>query len=617
LGTPLVCQAGATRCNGALERCGENGSKWQVADDCPGRGLMCSTSLQRCATCEPSTTSCNGSTVRICNADGSDSTDVRTCDGDTGFACRQGVCQQLCTVAAMVKSNVGCEYWAVDLDNAVVDASRNAAAQQFAVVISNPQPDVRAHIVIEQDDAAPGQDADVQKIAEATVLPQGLETFKLGPREVDGSPDGQFNTGTGTALTRHAYRITSQVPIVAYQFNPLENVNVFSNDASLLKPVEALTYDPGTLGRAYVVVAWPQTIASTDDPNTNFDPTSPTDLRAFLAIVGTRPDTRVRVTTTTRVIPGGPVAETLPGGVIETTLQPFEVLNLETGGANADFTSSLIDADQPVAVFPGSEASDAPIFPSLALRFCCADHLEEQLDPIRTAGHKFVLAHTPSRTKAIKDAGGVIGVVDNEPEFFRLVAVSETGANVTTSLPPPDDHFRLTGVGQVKDLVTVDHVLVTSDGPLIVGDVQAGQQAAFVPNGLPGGDPSLVIVPPIEQYRSDYIFLTPDKYAFDFVVIVAPREADTLLDGQPVDATRCRQGMSVPGYWVYQCQLSFPKIDPTLTGAAAVMPGLQNDGVHRIVSSLPVGVLVFGWDSFVSYGYAAGTQLEEINPPLK
>jgi hypothetical protein len=44
-----------------------------------------------------------------------------------------------------------------------------------------------------------------------------------------------------------------------------------------------------------------------------------------------------------------------------------------------------------------------------------------------------------------------------------------------------------------------------------------------------------------------------------------------------------------------------------------VMPGLQNDGVHRIVSNAAVGVLVFGWDSFVSYGYAAGTELEEIN----
>jgi hypothetical protein len=44
-----------------------------------------------------------------------------------------------------------------------------------------------------------------------------------------------------------------------------------------------------------------------------------------------------------------------------------------------------------------------------------------------------------------------------------------------------------------------------------------------------------------------------------------------------------------------------------------LQPGMQNDGVHRILGNAPIGVLVFGWDSFVSYGYAAGTQLEEIN----
>jgi hypothetical protein len=251
------------------------------------------------------------------------------------------------------------------------------------------------------------------------------------------------------------------------------------------------------------------------------------------------------------------------------------------------------------------------VFASLAQRFCCADHLEEQLDPIRTAGNAFVLAHTPSRTQAIKDAGGVIGVV-SEPEFFRLVAVSEGGANVTTSLPAPNDRFRLPGLGDVRDLTTLGDVLVNSDGPLIVGDVQAGQQAAFVPNGLPGGDPSLVIIPPIEQYRSDYIFLTPDKYAFDFIIVIAPPGATIVLDGQPIDPARCNQG-SVPGFSVYRCQLSFPKIDPLLTGTAAVLPGNQNDGVHRIVSSAPVGVLVFGWDSFVSYGYAGGTELGDIN----
>jgi len=605
-----TCTAGALRCNGALERCSEDSTGWNVIDDCPKQSLVCSAELSKCTRCEPAKSRCDGQTIMACNADGQGETQGNTCDASQGIACRDGGCRALCNYARVVKSNVGCEYWAADLDNAMISASLNAAGQQFAVVVSNPQPDLAAHVIIEQDDGLPGEASQLRVAAESTILPLNLETFKLGPREVDGSPDGEFNTGTGTALTRHAYRIRSQVPIVAYQFNPLENVNVFSNDASLLKPVEALTYAPGTLGLAYVAIGWPQTIANTDDPRTNFDPQTPIDLRAFLTLVGTRADTHVRVTTSTRVIPGGPVVETQPGGVIEATIQPFEVLNLETGGFNADFTSSTIDADQPVVVFSGSEASDAPYFDDLIHRFCCADHLEEQLDPIRTAGKNFVLAHTPSRTQAVKNAGGNVGL-QPEPEFFRIVAVSQNGANVTTSLAAPNDRFRLAGRGDSRDLVTFDDVLVKSDGPVIVGDVQASQEAAFIPRGLPGGDPSLVIVPPIEQFRADYIFLTPDKYSFDFIVVIAQPGASVTLDGQLLDPRGCDVG-HVTGYDVFRCQLSFPKIDNTLVGSP-LLPGLQNDGVHRVLSSAPVGVLVFGWDAFVSYGYAAGTQLEEIN----
>jgi hypothetical protein len=607
---PPLCTAGAERCRGARERCNADGRAWSVVDDCPLRGLVCAVSLGRCAVCDPASPRCEGQTIMTCNADGTSEAPGDTCDVSREIVCRQGVCVALCEYAARVKSNVGCEYWAADLDNANVGLSRNAAAQQFAVVVSNPQPDLTAHVVIEQDDSLPGEPPKVRKIAEADVLPQNLETFKLGPREVDGSPEGQFNTGTGTALTRHAYRVTSQIPIVAYQFNPLENFNVFSNDASLLKPVEALTNEPGTFARAYVVLGWPQTIAATDDPNTNYNPNNPINLRAFLTLIGTRATTHVRVRTTTNVVPGGPVPATGPGGIIEATLEPFDVLNLETGGINSDFTSSLIDADEPLVVFSGSEASDAPVFQTLAKRYCCADHLEQQLDPIRTAGKSFVLAHTPSRTQALKNAGAILGVTE-EPEYFRVMAVSEAGAIVETTLPPPDDRFELKGQGALRELISYDDVVVKSDRPITVGQIQAGQEAALVPYGMPGGDPSFILLPPIEQYRSDYVFLTPDKYAFDFIVAVARTGSRVALDGAIVDASRC-EITPLPGFDVYRCQLSFPKIDPTKPGNP-VEPGMQNDGVHRVTSDTPVGVIAMGWDTFVSYGYAAGTQLDAIN----
>ena len=120
--------------------------------------------------------------------------------------------------------------------------------------------------------------------------------------------------------------------------------------------------------------------------------------------------------------------------------------------------------------------------------------------------------------------------------------------------------------------------------------------------------------------------MTPDKYAFDFIRIVAPRTAVVVLDGRSVDeidgctasdadgitddARRKQVGPSP--FLVYECQLSFPIIDPNKTAPANLSPGAQNDGVHRVESNEKVGVLVDGFDSYVSYAYAAGTELEFI-----
>jgi IgGFc binding protein len=624
--TTRICVPASVRCDvGRLERCddGPSGPSWTMLDDCAKGGLVCAARLARCAECLPDAGTCKGQDAYACDAQGNTSTRLRTCDPTSGAPCRDGLCVDLCAQAAKQRSNVGCEYWAVDLDNAMISASSNAAAQQFAVVVSNPQPDVTVKVHIFQDDGAPGEAPQPVEIQSATIAPRNLQVFKLGPREIDGSADGQYDNGTNTALTRHAYKITSDFPVVAYQFNPLENANVFSNDASLLKPVEALAPATAGLSLSYVVASWPQTIAATDDPSTNFDPQTPTNLRAFLTIVGTRPDTHVEVRTTTAVVPGGPVPATPARGTITATLDAFDVLNLETGEFNADFTGSVIKADGPIAVFTGSEASDAPHFTTLAERRCCADHLEDQLDPVRTAGKRFVIAHTPSRTRAVAAAGATTGVVP-EPDFVRFVAATDKGAVIKTTLPRPDDVIHLVGIGGYHEVKALRDFTATSTEPVSVVQIMASQDAAFVKRGLPGGDPSLLVEPPIEQFRADYVFLTPDKYAFDFVSVVAPAGATVLLDGTSITALSCdvgpadgltteARGGAAPAFIAYRCQLSFPTIDPQKAAPNNVSPGAQNDGVHRVLSNQPVGVVVSGFDSYVSYAYAAGTELRDLS----
>lgn len=620
--TPL-CDVGALRCaQDALEECvpgldGRAGFATKI--DCAASQQTCASPALGCRVCVPGAATCAGPTlsrVDTCRADGSGWDAGPECTGQ-GQACRGGVCGDLCSIAAAQRSNVGCEYWAAQLDNARISQSQNATAQQYAVVVSNPQRDVAADVTVELDDAAPGEPADVRVVAKARVLPQNLEVFLLGPRWVDGAVDTAGTGETHTAVTRAAYKITSNVPIVAYQFNPLDNVNVFSNDASLLKPVEAIA------GAArYVVAGWPQTIAVDDDPDKNFN----LNLRNFLTIVGTRARTSVTVKTTAAIVGGGPVPAVPVGGTLNYTLDPFEVLNLETGGFHADFTGSIIEASDAVVVFSGSEASDAPHWDRFSQRSCCADHLEEQLDPARTAGRRYVLGRSPNRSRAVIAAGaGTISPVD-EPEFVRVIAVAEGKVQIRTTLPPPDDSFVLDGPGGFREIVYRQDFALESDGAIHLVDLQASQDAAGVPRGLPGGDPSLLVVPPVEQFRADYVFLTPDKYAFDFVSIFAPKGTQLLFDGAAFEPDACEVADVAPapspitgkptvsGWQVWRCQLSFPVIDTTQPSGKNVQPGRQNDGVHRLQASRPVGAVVYGFDSYVSYAYAAGTELTSISP---
>ncbi|HEV8548735.1 MAG TPA: IgGFc-binding protein [Polyangiaceae bacterium] len=617
------CTVGAYRCAPELEVCTKDAgaAAWSKLENCSAEGLVCSVALAACSVCQPNQKDCHGDAAVICSSDGSGFETLEECDESAGYACRLGNCSNLCGDAAKVRSNVGCEYWAVDLDNADVDDTLNAAAQQFAVVVSNAQPDVTTKVTIEQDDSQPGKKNAPYVVAEADIPPLSLRVFPLGPREVDGSPPGTFNSGTHSALTRQAFRVRSSFPVVAFQFNPLANVGVFSNDASLLKPREALQPEGGGIQNEYVVVGWPQTIAHSDDPRVNFGSNKRVDLRAFLTLVGTADDTTVRVTTTAHFLGAPGIAETETGGELTLKLGAFDVLNLETDDFNADFTGTLVASDRAVVAFSGSEASDAPYFNSLGKRFCCADHLEEQLDHLRTAGTHFIAAATPNRTDALIASGAAVGHAD-QADYFRVVATNPAGAHVETSLPAVPA-LDLSFQGDFLDIPSAGSFALTSDLPITLMSVSPSQEAAGVPRDLPGGDPSSLIIPPIEQFRSTYVFLTPNEYAFDFVRISAPEKAVIVFDGRPLADFGCAETpagavteelLGTVNYVVYSCQLGFPVIDPLRPATQNLSDGVQNDGVHVIESDLPVGVLVDGFDRYVSYAYAGGTELSFIVP---
>ncbi|GAB5550381.1 MAG: IgGFc-binding protein [Sandaracinaceae bacterium] len=632
-----------------------------VRDDCAARDdgkNTCIPSLG-CSICRPDDVFCVGNDVVVCNGEGTAYEVMEECELEEGFVCDVNRCKNLCELAIEERSYQGCEFYGVDLDNAAIDRGLDASGQQYSIVVSNPG-GFPTEVVVERNDAPVGEEPSLTEVERVTVLPGDLEVLNLPRREVDGSSsfipctassecgaetcwcagamtteeggdrdcrcrnqamtDG-LNDGTHSALSSNAYRVTSILPIIAYQFNPLDNVGVFSNDASLLLPTSAI-------GQTYTVVGWPQTIADSSNPNEDFDPrVDDEDLRAFLTIVGSQAGTHVTVTLgpqVREVVPvGGEGEPGIEGTVWEFDIGAFDVINLETDGFNADFTGTTVDADRPVAVFSGSEASDAPRFNVLANRQCCADHLEEQLFPNDTLGTRFFIGRMPPRSSALNRAfldptQDSVGEF-NEPEYVRIVAVASGTTDVTTTLPPPEDRIALEQ-GQSAILVANQDIEINSSQAVAVLQVLASQEAVGIPSEYPGGDPAIIAVPPVEQYRSDYVFLTPGLYGFDFVTVVAPRGAEILLDERPIaefdcdvapaDGIRRRDGDPPPDWVVYRCQFSFPDIPPDNRGR--VEDGDQNDGYHTLRSTEDVGMVVYGFDAFVSYAYAGGLNLEVI-----
>jgi hypothetical protein len=595
----LVCTtAGPGRCEGDVAvRCVSEGAFLRAErTDCELTGERCAAGA--CVPCIAGSSGCFEGNAARCRDDGSGWEVTATCDLEAGQACISGACANLCELAVMDRSYEGCEFYPVDLD------TRGFSAPPFGIIVSNPNP-FATHVVLEVDDSAPGQAPSIRTVAEVDLPPLDLESFVLDRRRIDGVPDGTGWRETGTARTRRAYRVRARHPVIAYQFNPLAQADVFSNDASLLFPTSAL-------GTRTTVIGWPQNLSTRG----TLDEVADEDYRSTLTLVGTAAGTSITVRfgpQASRILGLEPGEVWGPGDEARFELGPFDTLNLETDGFLADFTGTVVESSQGVVVYTGSEGADVPSYERTSQRLCCADHIEGQLPPDRSLGTRFVLARTPSRSRAINEAltDAFFALPEAEEyEVARVLAVEPGTTRVDTALAAPYDAFLL-AQGQSATLVLDrDTELVASQSVAVI-QLLAGQEALGIPGQYPGGDPALIVVPPVDQFRRDYVFLTPATYGFDAVTIVSPPAATVLLDDAPLPATCERVGSdgssgAMAPWVIHRCPLSFPIVN----GDFSVSAGSQGDGVHRVRADVPVGVVVSGFDAFVSYAYAAGMDLE-------
>lgn len=593
----------AGRCPAARTFC-EDGAFWACADDGVTRTELdrCAEACDRdlgCVACIPGTGRCEGDVSARCAPDGSRFDRVRDCAA-AGVACLPtGFCDDECGDAEARDSNVGCRFLAVPL------LTYNFAAYpgyDFGVLVGNAalfDADVTVRLG--------GRRVASRRVAagavERIVLPWIPEmSLRFGGDVRSELRWESFVTPDG------AYEITSTRPVTVFQFSPLgpddpDAFPLYSMDASVLLPTHTLA------GAARVLTQPPAS-----------DGRFVIDTPGYLAVVGAG-DREVTVTVRADVAllgaTGGRWADAAPGEPVSFALAPGEVAHVmpprpprcdrflhdvvwyrfpaDAPGGDwhckwpaYDPTGARVEADGPVAVFGGHVSADVPI----GMGGGRGPHLETQIPPEQTW----------------REDHRVVPAVELDPAddayAFNVLRVLARDPATTVTVDPPQEGFAGGPLepGEVLDFRVVSPCVVRGSAPILVGQMTTGMVRP-IDDGftLDLGDvtsPSLAIVPPVDQYRADYVVALPGWFdgppllgnvnfrRANHLAVVRAAGVPVTLDDAPLDAAWSAVG---DGYEQAVVKVS--------------------GGVHRLRSDAPFGLMAFGLHANLSYLFAGGTDL--------
>lgn len=561
-----------------------------------------------------------------------------------------------CAYAASQKSYFGCEYWGTTMDNGVdrffkggTTSGQGTTNSDFAFVVTN-QTDFPAEVRVyrwlgNQEVMLPL----VNVPPRTDPATRGLVVIKVPWQSIGNASDALGVTGRA----RYGYRLTSTRPVTVYQFSPLDAMKTgascssngqctsapngvctsgqcryfsFSNDASLLLPSHILGTQYVVMSPGHIKYRSCGFFSCTEQSFTN----------SQISIVATQPNTQVTLRSRARTLAGGGVAAIQKNGQVTYTLQPYEVLQFATDldGANLgacsvnpfdaigasevcrvdnDLTGSVVSSDKPVAVWGGADCTLVPF------NQAACDHVEEQIFPFSTWGRQFVAVRShPLRLVS----GAFASTTAAGHDYYKVVASCPpsqcpSGTVLTFSTPPaaadvlpPNrclggtslqaNNCRLAG-GDFMEFRSKSHFTLTGDYPISVGMFLAAQDATTgTGTSAPDqGDPSFILLPPVEQWRSSYTVLAAPGIRDNYIALAVDdtRVGEVQVDGVPVTGFTF-----IPGS-------TFKVVNRPVAVGTHTVEILPKPGA----TALPAGgVVVYGFDSYVSYGYAGGLDLGSI-----
>lgn len=350
--------------------------------------------------------------------------------------------------------------------------------------------------------------------------------------------------------------IKSLKPIAVYAHIFAENVS----GATLLLPVN-------TLGKDYLSINYKQ-ISNSNNGTKN---TEGVPSYSTLAVIATEDNTTVEIT------PSQPLLNGIPAN------QPFTV-NLKKGevyqGLSAtDLTGSRIrsivsaaGACKKIAVFSGSSKISIGCQGDRG----SSDNLFQQVYPLAVWGKNYVTAPLKGRYYDI------LRIVLSSPD----TKVTVNGAAPTGGL----------NNGLYYEFTSTTTNVIAADKPIQVVQYAVTQGEGLNCQFIQGdtGDPEMIYLTPIEQTLDHVTLNSTGNYRIlnNFInVIIETAAVPTFsLDGEPYT-----QFSPVPNSIYSYAQISV------------------NAGVHNIKASDGFNAIAYGFGKTESYGYAAGTNLKNLN----
>ena len=525
----------------------------------------------------------------------------------TSEGCAGGQCIAACAAAAASHGSLGCDFWVGT--PVTLDVESGQAQPCFAMFVANTWP-VAATLTVSRNGTTydpttfayiPSQSAPAQW---PPLTAQGVPVGDVAVLYLSGASDVTFvedpnvvlscpqptATGASTELVgtgkSNAFHVTSNVPVTAYDIFP------FGGAVSHF-PAAELLYPSSAWGTNYVVLATP---AGT---------LSPPRLK-FADILAYQDGTSVTFAPAVALPGGGGYPAVAASTSTTFTLNAGEYAHWETLPASTDLSGSIVLATAPVSVTAGEDLFRLQPFAEPG-----GDATHAQIAPTSALASDYAVSPYTTRRADLQE----------ESISYRIVGI--VAGTTLTFDPPVPNAPTTTAQSQVSDFQATGPFRVTSQDanhPFSIAQVMSTGNVN-VDGGADGfrtdcatiqyltepkacGDEDFVPLVPPAQFLSEYVFFTDPTYSTTTIDLVRTKTGtifqDVMVDclgnvtgWQPIDSAG---------------QYEYARVDLLRAVPPGTMPdaGGCTNGRHVASSRSPFGLVVYGLDTYSSYGYPAG-----------